>query len=123
MWGTSAVPTVVSLETSPRKDYHSHAVENGDHHLRSIHAVRGYQIKASDGEIGHVFDFLIDERTWSIQHIVVKMFILLTGKEVWIPVDRIMHIIYRESTITVDMTRDEIAQRPTWYPLIALNKQ
>jgi hypothetical protein len=31
---------------------------DGDPHLRSVAAVTGYHIQASDGEIGHVEDFL-----------------------------------------------------------------
>ena len=30
----------------------------------------GYHIAASDGEIGHVDDFIVDDEFWTIQHIV-----------------------------------------------------
>ena len=36
----------------------------GDRHLRSTHEVTGYHLLASDGEIGHVVDFIIDDETW-----------------------------------------------------------
>ena len=39
---------------------------DGDPHLRSIAAVTGYHIHASDGEVGHVEDFLLDDTDWSI---------------------------------------------------------
>ena len=42
-----------------------------DPHLRSIEAVTGYHIHASDGEIGHVEDFLIEDADWSIRYLVV----------------------------------------------------
>ena len=42
-----------------------------DPHLRSIEAVTGYHIHASDGEIGHVEDFLVEDADWSIQFLVV----------------------------------------------------
>ncbi len=38
-----------------------------DPHLRSTHAVGGYHIQATDGEIGHVEDFVIDDETWAIR--------------------------------------------------------
>jgi beta-lactamase superfamily II metal-dependent hydrolase len=39
--------------------------------LRSIKEVTGYQVHASDGEVGHVKDFLIEDDDWSIHYIVV----------------------------------------------------
>ena len=42
-----------------------------DPHLRSIEAVTGYHIHASDGEIGHVEDFLVEDADWSIRYLVV----------------------------------------------------
>jgi len=39
--------------------------------LRSIKEVTGYQVHASDGEVGHVKDFLREDDDWSIHYIVV----------------------------------------------------
>ncbi len=43
-----------------------------DPHLRSIETVTGYHIHASDGEIGHIEDFLVDDADWSIHYLVVN---------------------------------------------------
>ncbi|MDA3923836.1 MAG: PRC-barrel domain-containing protein [Kiritimatiellae bacterium] len=43
----------------------------GDPTLRSMQKVRGYHIQGSDGEIGHVDDFIIDDETWAIRYLVV----------------------------------------------------
>ena len=45
--------------------------DNDDPHLRSAEEVTGYHILASDGEIGHVRDFLLEDDDWSIRYIVV----------------------------------------------------
>ncbi|MFZ0460620.1 MAG: PRC-barrel domain-containing protein, partial [Rhodoplanes sp.] len=42
-----------------------------DPHLRSVEAVTGYHIHASDGEIGYVEDFLLQDTDWSIHNLVV----------------------------------------------------
>jgi hypothetical protein len=42
-----------------------------DPHLRSITTVTGYHIHATDGEIGHVEDFFVDDAGWSIRYIKV----------------------------------------------------
>lgn len=43
--------------------------EPGDVHLRGTEAVTGYHIQASDDEIGHVRDFIVDVETWDIQYL------------------------------------------------------
>ena len=40
--------------------------EKQDPHLRSCDAVSGYHLHASDGEIGHVGGYLIDEKSWAV---------------------------------------------------------
>jgi PRC-barrel domain len=42
--------------------------KEGDPHLRSIATIKGYQIHASDGVIGHVEDFLVDGASWNIHY-------------------------------------------------------
>jgi hypothetical protein len=37
---------------------------SGDVHLRSTNDVRGYRVKAKDGEIGHIEDHIIDDEAW-----------------------------------------------------------
>jgi hypothetical protein len=39
-------------------------------HLRSMRDVRGHYIQATDGEIGHVEDFIIDDQTWAMGTVV-----------------------------------------------------
>jgi hypothetical protein len=41
-----------------------------DAHLRSIREINGYHIHASDGEVGHVADVLVDDDDWSIHYLV-----------------------------------------------------
>ena len=43
-----------------------------DCHLRSSNAVIGHHIGATDGEIGHLEDLLIDDHTWAIRYLIVN---------------------------------------------------
>src|SRR4030095_12051987 len=47
--------------------------------LRSTRDVTGYSIVARDGDIGHVEDFLVDERAWAIRYMVVETRNCATG--------------------------------------------
>ena len=39
--------------------------------LRSTNVVSGYHIQASDGEIGIVEDFIVDDEMWAIRYLIV----------------------------------------------------
>jgi hypothetical protein len=43
----------------------------GDPNLRSMQHVLGYGIHASDGDLGHVYDFIVEDDRWSIRYMAV----------------------------------------------------
>ena len=59
MWGP--YPYIVRDRTKWKESAHSKKVP--DRHLRSTQDVSGHAIQATDGEIGHVEDFIIDDET------------------------------------------------------------
>ena len=56
----------------------------GDAHLRSAHKITGYHIHATDGEIGHVEDFILDDASWHIRYVTVDTHNWWPGKKVLI---------------------------------------
>ena len=56
--------------------------EAGGSHLRSAKEVTGYYIEATDGDIGHVEDFVVDDGTWEIRYMVVDTKNWWPGKKV-----------------------------------------
>ena len=84
--------------------------EHTDAHLRSAQAVNGYSIKASDGITGHVTDFMMDDKSWAIGQLVVKTGHRFTGKEVQLSVSKVGRISYEESTVFVNLTRQDVEQ-------------
>ena len=79
-----------------------------DQHLRSTHKVTGYHIHATDGEIGHVKDFVIDNKTWQIVYLVVNTHNWFGGKEVLIPVTHVTEVEWDNSKVYVDVTVDSV---------------
>ena len=84
-----------------------------DSHLRSTGAVTGYHIKALDGTIGHVCDYLIDDQTWVIGELVVKTGHRFSGKEVIIPTSKVTSISYEESAVHVGLTMAAVENSPS----------
>ena len=70
--GGGAMVASPSPEARRRDEHIADARRSHDDlHLRSIEAVTGYHIHASDGEIGHVKNFLIEDADWGIHYLVV----------------------------------------------------
>lgn len=46
-------------------------VNPGDTHLQPVTSMMGYAMQAEDGEIGHVKDVLVDDKTWAVRYLVV----------------------------------------------------
>ena len=67
MWG--CYPYIMRDREQPRPPTRSE--KTWDPHLRSTHDVSGHHVQATDGEIGHVDDFIIDDETWGIRYLVI----------------------------------------------------
>jgi len=83
-----------------------------DPNLRSTQAVGGYHLQAADGIFGFVCDFLMDDKTWAINQLVVKTGHRFTGKEVQIPMSQVERISYKESTVFVKLTKEAVEKSP-----------
>src|SRR5664279_4502288 len=88
LWGMSGFP-ILELPPNPLPSDSPNAIgpqpESTDAHLRSTQAVNGYHLQASDGIVGHVCDFMMDDKSWAIGQLVIKIGHRLSGKEVLIP--------------------------------------
>jgi sporulation protein YlmC with PRC-barrel domain len=116
LWGLSAIPI---LEPRPIQlaAASGRSPEGVDAQLRSTQAVNGYHIKASDGMIGHVCDFMMDAQSWAISQLVIKTGHWLAGREILIPTGKVDRISYEESTVFVKLTLATIEQAPDQTPV------
>ncbi|MEO6251733.1 MAG: PRC-barrel domain-containing protein [Ferruginibacter sp.] len=77
---------------------------DNDQHLRSSERITGYHIHASDGDIGHVNDFIIDGKTWQILYFVIDTHNWIGGKKVLIPVENIKEMQWEKFKVIVDIS-------------------
>jgi uncharacterized protein YrrD len=85
-----------------------------DHHLRSTHDVSGHDIRATDGEIGHVEDFIIDDETWAIRYLIVDTRNWWPGKKVLVAPPWIARFSPEESKVFVKLSCNEIKSAPEY---------
>lgn len=95
----------------------------GDPDLRSCNEVIGYHIQATDGEIGHVSDLIVDDDGWTVRYLAVDTRNWMPGREVLIAVDWIEKVSWEDSKVFVDLPLKEIADSPEWKPGSAISRQ
>lgn len=110
----SATATMSELEKSVTAT--QPAQRDADAHLRSSNVVGRYRIIAVNGEIGHIEDFLIDDRTWTIRYAIADTRNWWHGKTVLLSTNWILWVSWAESTAYVGLTRESIASAPEFNP-------
>ncbi|MFP6850757.1 MAG: PRC-barrel domain-containing protein [Pseudomonas sp.] len=108
-----------NIEQNARAEQASH--HDDDPHLRSCKAVIGYHIRASDGEVGHVDGFLIDDQSWAIRYLVVNTSNWWIGHQVLITPEQISGVHWPDRTVTVDLSREAVKAAPAYDALVELN--
>jgi hypothetical protein len=90
--------------------------ESGDPHLRSTKAIIRYHIQATDEVFGHVTDFVLDDKDWTIRQVVMDTRHWLQGKRVMISPNQINRIDWNESKVYVDLTNEGVLGSPVFDP-------
>ncbi len=88
--------------------------DHDDLHLRSVEAVTGYHIHASDGEIGHVEDFLVEDADWSIHYLVVDTKNWWPGKKVLVSPRSAGEIDWMDRLVNLDVDRQRVQDSPAY---------
>jgi hypothetical protein len=125
-WGTDFALSAyggmgVGLTQTPFLDEKTHEEEldralrhDGNPHLRSIEAVTGYHIHASDGEIGHIEDFLVQEDDWSIHYLVVDTKNWWPGQKVLISPRSVEEIDWSAELVSLSVDRQRVKDSPIY---------
>jgi hypothetical protein len=80
--------------------------------LHKTSRLKGFHLHATDGEIGHVDDFLVDP-SWKVGYLVVDTSNWIGGKSVLISPSAIVSVDVEKQEIRVRLTRKEIETSPS----------
>ncbi len=117
MWGLGGAPSTYLMPSEEKIDGKDH--DRDDPHLQSTQALNGYHIQTGEGAIGHVTDFMIDDKSWEIRHLVIETGHWLSGKEIAISPEQIDRISYEDSKVFVNVTKEAILETPEYHvPLL-----
>ena len=126
LWGDGLTPHATSADREPldRPDQAVLRAERARSHsstpqLRSCKAVTGFHIQASDGEIGHVAGYLIDDETWAVRFLIVDTSNWWIGHPTLIAPESITGVHWANRTVSVKLSRECVKHAPTYDPSMA----
>jgi uncharacterized protein YrrD len=117
LWGDSAVPGMMVGGVSYPDRQSEREAERQEHvnpHLRSCNAVSRYYLHASDGELGHVQGYLVDQQSWAIRFLIVNTSNWWVGHQVLIAVEWIDNVSWLDSTVTTGLSRQAVKDAPAY---------
>jgi hypothetical protein len=94
-----------------------------DPHLRSVREVTGYRVRANDGDLGHVNDFIADDTAWTIRYLVVDLAAWMPSRKVLISPEWLREINFAQRGVAVSMTKASVAKCPEFHPTDAVNRE
>jgi hypothetical protein len=80
----------------------------------------GHHIEATDGEIGHLEDLLIDDHTWAIRYLVVNTSNWWSGRRVLVAPHWVRDVSWSEAKVSVDLTRRTVTDLPLYESIAQL---
>ena len=97
--------------------------QDDDIHLRSCQAIIDYHIHATDGDIGHIEDLLIDEDTWAIRYMIVNTSNWWLGHQVVIPPHWIQDVSWPDGKASVNLTRQAVKDAPPYNQAMQVDRK
>ena len=116
IWGAGAYPGAlaapiaglanpIAIRDDERQD---------DPHLRSTRAVTGYHLQATDGDAGHVDDFLVDDGPWTVWRLIVDTSNWPGGRSVLVSPRRVRAVDWAASRLWIDIPRERVLRSPEY---------
>ena len=99
----------------------SHAAGNA--HLRSAHELHGYHVHGSDGTLGHVEDFIVDDETWQIRYLVVDTSVWWLGRRVLIAPQWASRVSWAAREVHLSISQKMIKDSPEWNATAPISRE
>jgi uncharacterized protein YrrD len=95
---------------------------DGDPHLRSTHKVTGYTLHATDGKIGDVEDFIVDDTSWKLDYLVVDTGHWFPGKKIVVSPKLVREIKWDISEVKINVSEADVKNSPEYEPVEAISE-
>lgn len=124
VWGAGAYPAALfAQEVAEAERQDEDAKRPEESHLRSADEVQNYHIHATDGQVGHVEDFIVDEPVWLIRYLVVDTRNLLPGKRTLVSPNWIKQVDWAGREVVVNLSVDAVKNSPEYDPSMTVSRE
>ena len=123
--GAFGAPTMQPYPLPPTEPVEVAELEqqSSDNHLRGFREVKTYGVRAVDGDIGRIEDFIVDDTQWGLKMFVIDTGHWLRGKQVLLATEWIEKISYDEKRVVVNLKRATIEDSPEYDPAAPVNEE
>lgn len=90
---------------------------------RSVKNLKGYTVRATDGEIGSADDLYFDDQSWRLRYVVVATGVWLSGRKVLISPESFAQPDWMHRVLSVAVTKDQVERSPEQDFESALNRE
>ncbi len=118
-WGVSPEDSTAHVDSTDEQA----GIAPGKPTLCSMHVLTGYAIRATDGAVGHVEDFVLEDESWIVRYIVVNTRHWLSGNRVIVSPEWVEVIDWEARTISLSLSRGEVKNGPPYDPNQPVNRQ
>jgi hypothetical protein len=126
-WGMGAYPGSLTAADRIKEELRAATAHPprtpDDCHLRSSNVILGYRVHATDGDIGHVDDLLVDDQTWAIRYLIVNTGHWWSDRRVLVAPQWIEDVSWSRATVSVDLTRHAVKGAPPYDSEAQLDRQ
>ena len=81
--------------------------------LRSLKDLERYTVSATDGDIGSVVNFLLDDERWAVRYLIVKTDGLFDGSQVLISPISFRRVDWSTHRFELALTKDKVRHSPS----------
>lgn len=122
VWGPHLYPRLLNRAQENVREVVEKIEENVT--LRSTREVKGYHIQATDTDVGHVEDYIVDLDTWIIRYLVIDTRNWLPGgKKVLLSPAWAEQVDWHRRRVMVSLTSDHIEKCPEFDPSLPVNRK
>lgn len=123
LWGLGAYPGLLTADAQAGTANQTNPAQvPPDAHLRSCRELGGYHIHALDGDIGHVDDMLVDDRSWAIRYLIVNTSNWWGGHLVLVSPQWVVEVSWPDSKVSVGLSREAVRSAPPYDPSEPLDR-
>ncbi len=119
IWGGFPTPALLRVRQDQLATDFEGPEEN---HLRSVKESTGYHIQATDGQIGHVEEFVVEDDTWTLRYVVVDTRNWLPGRKVLVSPQWVREVDWADRKFRVDLTTATIKNSPEYDSLSPISR-